>query len=57
MRFRPGTRVKYSDGTIYKVGPDGSHRREDGGNRMDKAAKKAEKKARRDSRRNAAANQ
>jgi hypothetical protein len=45
-RFRPGVRVKYSDGRIYQVAPDGSHRREDGG-KVGKAARKAAKKARR----------
>lgn len=42
-RFRPGTRVKYSNGVIYRVAPDGSHRREDGGG-LSKAARKAAKR-------------
>jgi hypothetical protein len=45
VRFRPGTRVRYRDGVIYQVAPDGSHRREDGG-KMTKAEKKAAKKQR-----------
>lgn len=44
-RFRPGVRVKYSDGVIYRVMPDGSHRREAGGG-PGKAARKARKRAR-----------
>ena len=43
-RFKPGIRVQYSDGRIYRVMPDGSHRREDGG----KAGKAARKAAKRD---------
>jgi hypothetical protein len=35
--------VKYSDGVIYQVAPDGSHRREDGG-KMSKAERKAAKR-------------
>jgi hypothetical protein len=46
MRFRPGTRVQYRDGVIYRVMPDGSHRREDGG-KAGKAARKRQKKERR----------
>jgi len=42
-RFRPGVRVQYSDGVIYRVMPDGSHRREDGG-KMTKAERKAGKR-------------
>jgi hypothetical protein len=42
-RFRPGTRVQYSDGRIYRVMPDGSHRREDGG-KVGKAERKAAKR-------------
>jgi hypothetical protein len=42
-RFRPGMRVKYSDGVIYRVMPDGSHRREAGG-KLTKAERKAAKR-------------
>lgn len=42
-RFKPGTRVQYRDGVIYRVMPDGSHRREDGG-KMGKAERKAAKR-------------
>ena len=49
-RFKPGDRVQYSNGVIYRVGPDGSHHREDGG-KMSKAERKAAKKARGASRR------
>ena len=45
-RFRPGTRVEYSDGVIYRVAADGSYRREDK-DKPGKAARKAAKKARR----------
>jgi hypothetical protein len=38
-RFKPGTRIKYSDGVIYQVQKDGSYRREDGG-KMSKAKTK-----------------
>jgi hypothetical protein len=38
--------VQYRDGVIYRVMPDGAHRREDGG-RVGKAAIKRQKKARR----------
>ncbi len=44
-RFSPGIRIKYSDGVIYQVQPDGSFRREDGG-KVGKAEKKAAKKQR-----------
>jgi hypothetical protein len=44
-RFRPGIRVKYSDGVIYRVMPNGSHRREDGG-KVGKAERKAAKRQR-----------
>jgi hypothetical protein len=43
--FRPGTRVKYSDGVIYRVAPNGAYLREDGG-KPGKAALKAAKKQR-----------
>jgi hypothetical protein len=43
-RFRPGTRVQYSDGRIYRVMPDGSHRREGAGGKMSKAEKKTAKR-------------
>jgi hypothetical protein len=43
-RFEPGVRVQYSDGVIYRVMPDGSHRREDGG-KMGKRERKAAKRA------------
>lgn len=48
-RFRPGTRIKYTDGVIYQVMPDGSHRRE-GPGKVGKAERKAAKrnKVRRD---------
>lgn len=39
-RYKPGVRVQYSNGVVYRVMPDGSHRREDGG-----GAGKAERKA------------
>lgn len=42
-RFRPGVRVKYSDGRIYRVMFDGSYRRKDGG-KMSKAERKKHKK-------------
>jgi hypothetical protein len=44
-RFRPGTRIKYSDGVIYQVQKDGSYRREDGG-KVGKAKRKAAKRER-----------
>ena len=44
-RFRPGARVQYSGGVIYRVMPDGSHRREDGG-KIGKADRKALKRER-----------
>lgn len=46
MRWRAGTRLKYSDGRIYRVGPDGAYRREDGG-KLTKGERKAAKRARR----------
>jgi hypothetical protein len=42
-RFKPGVRVRYSDGVVYRVMPDGSHRREDGGG-PGKAERKAAKR-------------
>jgi hypothetical protein len=42
-RFKPGTRVQYSDKVIYWVAPDGSYRREDGG-KMSKGERKAAKR-------------
>ena len=42
-RFKPGVRVQYSDGVIYRVMPDGSHRRENGG-KVNKAERKATKR-------------
>jgi len=42
-RFRTGVRVQYSDGVIYRVMPDGSHRREDGGGPGKKERKAAKK--------------
>ncbi len=44
-RYKPGVRVQYSDGVIYRVMPDGSHRREDGGGKS-KAERKAAKRQR-----------
>ena len=46
-RFKPGTRLQYTDGVIYRVMPGRVHRREDGGGRrLNKAEKKKSRKLR-----------